>query len=131
VYLVAAPDVYCTDWAVTTANRSGLGAVRAVHFLRDPFSMAVSSYLFHRQAPAPEAWIRKELPSASAFCAVDHDALEEMITFVPSLEKDEIRAVEALCKQIVGGLSPSRALSYSAVLHTLDTNQGLRLEAAR
>jgi hypothetical protein len=130
VYSVAAPDVYCPDWADIAANRSGLGEVQAVHFLRDPFSMAVSSYLYHRQTPAPELWIRRSVEAASGFCEFNNKYLEDIITFVPGLEKDELKQVEKLCRQIVGGL-PTRALSYADVLRTLETQQGLRLEAAR
>merc|ERR1719506_2289255 len=56
--VMEAPDLSeCTVGSTFPAD------MKVVHFVRDPYRMAVSGYLYHTQDPTPETWVLDKLPS--------------------------------------------------------------------
>ena len=71
VSVQAAPDFFCDAPVLaeyllrsedaTTGKKRG---VKVVHLVRDPFSLAVSNWIYHAQYPTPELWVKSVDPCA-------------------------------------------------------------------
>jgi hypothetical protein len=53
----SSPDFACPD----TAAKWGGKLPRIAHFVRDPWSMAVSSFLYHNQQHTPERFVKRQM----------------------------------------------------------------------
>jgi len=104
----------------TVASVDAPGA-RVVHFVRNPFSMVVSSFLFHRQDPPPEIWVQNYAP-----CLQDDTRLDEVSTYLDIPREDLKRAVETCL-----GIYNSTSTNYITRLRELSPFDGLRLETLR
>lgn len=56
-YLLRQDDEYVDDGGTTARARKKLG-IKVVHLVRDPFSLAVSNWIYHAQYPTPELWVK-------------------------------------------------------------------------
>lgn len=109
--------------------------VTLLHFVRNPFRMAISSFLYSRQPVAPEAWLTTtHVPGnrekKNYFC-IQRPGAEEYETMRREnlgISKSEWDAVRSLCLK----LFPDESVkTYHKRLRELDEHTGLRLEAAR
>jgi len=115
--------------------------VRIIHFVRDPYDMVMSGYLYHSQQRAPESWL---LESRFNPCKYDEDIMFGMYakvlgSFIGDIPKVErlINSVIDVCHQLnntYGGGKFNPLLKKAKVFTengTFDLYDGVRLEAAR
>jgi len=93
-----------------------------VHFIRDPYSMAISSYLYHRRNPTPENWVNK-LYGRDAICNA-----KKWLTSTSSSLRLESESVTELCNAFVTSAPGS---SYYEKLTNLNDIKALMLELTR
>ncbi len=125
---------------VDTLSTPESNQFRVVHFVRDPYDMIVSGFLYHVQIPIPETekWL---LDAKLDVCAFDHTMVaENYAAKLGTLRGDDgaakvkamILAAESLCKSLTGQYKNK---SFSAMLQAAkegdDEYAGLRLEAVR
>lgn len=63
LYIYSNPSLFC-DATSLVDTLSAHARVKILHFVRNPFSLAVSNYLYHRQDPTPEEWVHDANPCA-------------------------------------------------------------------
>ena len=130
--------------------------INFVHFIRDPFDMAVSNYLYHSQSPTPESWVI-ESPRTSKPCdpcvldrnmlklflaaADDDDATTETTTKAKTTTTTTttnepvgtelwVRNVEETCKALMRRKENNKVAyykNYYEALRSLPAIDGLRL----
>lgn len=134
IAVMAAPDIQ-KPW-----NSSLLGddtvLARFVHFLRDPYDMVMSGYLYHSQDEAPgiELWLKN--PTFDP-CAVDRKPLYGNFGTAVGLDYGDVVHVTQLLKgiektcQAIKTKSSTQPRGYNAVLRSLSKEDGVILEAAR
>jgi len=64
LYIRSNPSLFC-DATSLADTLSAHAKVKILHFVRSPFSLAVSNYLYHRQDPTPEEWVHDANPCTS------------------------------------------------------------------
>jgi len=134
VAIVAAPDVQI-PWNSSFLNQTN-SKVSMVHFVRDPYDMIVSAYLYHSQStpPGKEAWLK--YPTFDP-CEADTSQLQHFAHFVgPSYGSVQffmhlIQQGLSLCTDIYKRHPHLGANGYSATLRSLSKEDGILLEAAR
>jgi len=63
IYLQEAPDMYCNEsFLAKSMMMGGSTKVKVVHFVRNPFDMALSNYYYHSQENTPEDWVNIDKP---------------------------------------------------------------------
>lgn len=132
--VVAAPDVQM-PWTSVFLNQTN-SHLKMVHFVRDPFDMILSAYLYHSQLspPGKEAWLK--YPAFNP-CDVDSRQLEGFSNYIGDVygNKPHFKAlladVQNICMEVYRTRSELGARGYSAALRTLSVTDGLLLEAAR
>jgi hypothetical protein len=136
ICLITANDMQFTWNEILDPN------VRIIHFVREPFDMVVSGYLYHSQSPPPESegWLQDMDfdPCAINEQKVFNDYSSTIGTFLGDTDKfrDQVRAAVSLCKQLrdkYGGGKFNSLLRFSA-RNGEDPNDefdGFRLEALR
>lgn len=134
VAIVAAPDVRI-PWDATFLNQTN-SKVKTVHFVRDPYDMIISAYLYHSQSPPPskEAWLKY---SAFDPCEVDMNQIQVFADVVGAsygnvdLFMHLIQQAVSVCTDIYKRQQNIGAHGYSAALRSLTKEEGVLLEAAR
>lgn len=107
-----------------------------VHFVRDPFDMILSAYLYHSQVspPGKEAWLKHATFNP---CDVDLRQLQVFTGYIGDVFGNAthfgilLATVQRICTSIYTGSAGLGARGYSAALRALSTTDGLLLEAAR
>ena len=134
VAIVAAPEVQ-VPWNASFLNQTN-SEVHMVHFVRDPFDMIVSAYLYHSQStpPGKEAWLK--YPTFDP-CETDMNQLQHFANILGlpygsvSLFMHLIEQSLSLCTDMFRRHPSLGANGYSAALRSLTIEDGLLLEAAR
>lgn len=62
IYVQESPDLYCSDSDMLSLIASARGGTKIIHFVRNPFDMAMSNFFYHSQEPTPEVWVHKDDP---------------------------------------------------------------------
>jgi len=62
IYVQESPDLFCSDSDILPLINSVKGGTKIIHFVRNPFDMAMSNYFYHSQEPTPEAWVHEDDP---------------------------------------------------------------------
>ena len=63
IFLQEAPDLYCNEsFLAKSMMMGGSTKVKVVHFVRNPFDMALSNYYYHSQEHTPEDWVNIDNP---------------------------------------------------------------------
>ena len=108
----ASPDLLCRPFP---------HRLRVVHFVRDPFDMIVSAFLYHRQNPPPEPWILSRHP-----CSPKRRILPVLVRFAASIRisYSQLAAVDGLCHRL---LPPST--SFHQALQSMSMSDAVRLVA--
>lgn len=92
---------------------------KVVHFVRDPYRMAVSGYLYHTQDPTPEQWVLNKLPTCGNATQV------QLMSKALGLDIEPVRHLyETLYEQV---RHKGRRANFYQDLLGLDREQGLRL----
>lgn len=111
--------------------------VRMVHFLRDPFDMVLSAYLYHSQdvPPGLELWLKN---SHFDPCAIDFETLLNVYAIhVGEYYGDVLRITELItatmdtCNELYNVRAQNTNKGYNAALQSLSKHDGLLLEACR
>ncbi len=113
---------------------------KVVHFVRDPYDMALSGMLYHSQQPAPEGWLTSTLNP----CTSNESDIEKFVTVLATyhagLSKTailhSIGKIRNLCHEIYQEISlESQIPSYHKALTLLMNHQqeykALQLETCR
>jgi hypothetical protein len=113
-FVMEAPDLdECSVGSTFPAD------TKVVHFVRDPYRMAVSGFLYHTQAPTPEKWVLQKLP----ICG--NDTHVQMMSQTLGLDIEPVRHLyETLSEQV---RHFGRRANFYEDLRGLDRKEGLRL----
>lgn len=111
--------------------------VRMVHFLRDPFDMVLSAYLYHSQEVPPglELWLKNGNFDP---CAIDFETLVNVYAIrIGEYTGDALYITELIistmdiCNDLYHRQPENTKRGYGAVLQSLSKHDGLLLEACR
>ncbi len=134
VYVQASPDFFCDidvlaeELLLHPTKRS----VKIIHLVRDPFSMAISNYMYHSQDPLPqgESWVKRTNP-----CLVEEKSSVVyanlfMQTFTSpgayrTMEYEDFPIISQMCHEVYSKLSDSPG--FYTHLRTLKPKDGLLL----
>ena len=84
IYLQEAPDIYCNEsFLAKSMMMGGSTKVKVVHFVRNPFDMALSNYYYHSQENTPEDWVNIDKPCQ--FRYADRSSLADFV--LPTLSQ--------------------------------------------
>jgi len=84
IYLQEAPDLYCNETLLAKSMMlGGSTKVKVVHFVRNPYDMALSNYYYHSQEHTPEDWVNIDKPCQ--FQYEDGSSLSEYV--LPTLSQ--------------------------------------------
>ena len=84
LYLQEAPDIYCNEsFLAKSMMMGGSTKVKVVHFVRNPYDMALSNYYYHSQENTPEDWVNIDKPCQ--FQYEDGSSLSEYV--LPTLSQ--------------------------------------------
>ena len=135
IAVLAAPDIPIT-WNDHLLEQHNV-KIKFVHFVRDPFDMVMSGYLYHGQevSPALEKWLK--LPEFNP-CSFDHHAMYDVYGKVigesigqPELITELISGTITTCEEINSRYDSNNQLGYNARLRLMSREDGALLEAAR
>jgi hypothetical protein len=130
LYLQESPDLFCD---VRELERAILARkAKIIHFVRNPFDMALSNYLYHSQEPTPEKWVHKDDPCH----AVYKNGKTLASNVLPSIGTDEINEeyfsnIVKMCRSLFQSDSSMRNSTFYEHLIELDSWDGLRLATAQ
>lgn len=134
VAVVAAPDVQIA-WNSSFLNQTN-STLKMVHFVRDPYEMILSAYLYHSQLspPGKEAWLKH---STFNPCEVASKQLNIFSNYVGKIYgnvlhfRTLILLTTSICEDIYTKVPALGARGYSAALRGLSKEDGIILEATR
>lgn len=132
IYLQESPDIFCHPRQLERAILAG--RIKIIHFVRNPFDMALSNYLYHSQDPTPEKWVHVDDP-----CHVMYDRRgEETVAsnVLPSIGTDEVdeeyfHNIVKMCKSLFQSSPSMKNSTFYEHLRQLDSWDGLRLSTAQ
>ena len=140
MYIQEAPDLYCNVSTLAellmTKELPGaepIGGTKILHFVRNPFDMAFSSYYYHAQQPSPESWVYVDKPCEHRY----GDGISLSTHVLPNLSSDtnitEIMfdEVVSLCKSLYQANPQLRNSTFYEHLLSLDQWDGLQLATAQ
>ena len=140
MYIQESPDFYCSLSEISSSMISGReGGTKIVHFVRNPFDMAVSNYFYHSQDPTPERWVYHDDPcehryedgeSLSAH-VLPTLALSSMTTTTPETTQQHFDDIVKMCRSLFQSQRPMKKTSFFHHLLKLKTWDGLRLATAQ
>jgi hypothetical protein len=105
---------------------------KIIHFVRNPFDMVMSNYLYHSQKPTPEEWVHRDDP-----CHAMYDDGKTLASNVlPSIGTDEINEeyfsnIIKMCRSLFQSKPSMRNSTFYEHLLELDAWDGLRLATAQ
>jgi len=130
LYLQESPDFFCDVKEIETSILARKAKI--IHFVRNPFDMVLSNYLYHSQKPTPEKWVHKDDP-----CHAMYDDGKTLASNVlPSIGTDEINEeyfsnITMMCKSLFQSKPSMRNATFYEHLLELDSWDGLRLATAQ
>jgi len=117
IFNAHAPNILCSPFSLFPAN------LKLVHFMRDPYEMTVSAYLFHRQVPTPEDWVHTTNPCSLLEASLFSSPPGPMVAMEKSLNVSFVNTVETYCD----GLFDKKFGSFYKHLRDKPVLEGLRL----
>lgn len=130
LYLQESPDLFCKVKKLKKAISAR--KVKIIHFVRNPFDMVLSNYLYHSQQPTPEPWVHSDDP-----CHVRYEDGETLASYVlPSIGTDEIDEkhfsdITKMCRSLFQSKPSMQNSTFYEHLLELDDGDGLRLATAQ
>jgi hypothetical protein len=92
---------------------------KVVHFVRDPYRMALSGYLYHTQDPTPETWVLNKLPTCG------NDTQVQLMSEALGLDIEPVRRLYATLYEQVR--HRGHQANFYQDIRGLGREQGLRL----
>ncbi|KAL7501059.1 hypothetical protein ACHAWT_009130 [Skeletonema menzelii] len=130
LYLQESPDLFCN---VTELEKAILARkAKIIHFVRNPFDMVLSNYLYHSQEPTPEKWVHNDDP-----CHVKYENEVTLASHVlPNIGTDEINDkyfsnIVKMCRSLFQSKPSLQNSTFYEHLLELDSGDGLRLATAQ
>jgi hypothetical protein len=130
LYLQESPDFFCDVKELETSILARKAKI--IHFVRNPFDMVMSNYLYHSQKPTPEEWVHRDDP-----CHAMYDDGKTLASNVlPSIGTDEINEeyfsnIIKMCRSLFQSKPSMRNSTFYEHLLELDAWDGLRLATAQ
>ncbi len=130
LYLQESPDLFC---GVEELEKAILARkAKIIHFVRNPFDMVLSNYLYHSQEPTPEKWVHVDDP-----CNATYENGQTLASNVlPSIGTDEINDkyfsnIVKMCRSLFQSKPSMKNSTFYEHLLELDSGDGLRLATAQ
>ena len=140
MYIQEAPDLYCNISTLAkllmTKELPGaepFGGTKIVHFVRNPFDMALSNYYYHAQQPPTESWVFLDKPCEHRY----GDNISLATHVLPNLSSDTniteilFDNVVSLCKSLYQANPQLRNSTFYKHLLHLSPWDGLQLATAQ
>ena len=130
LYLQESPDLFCNVKKLKKAISAR--KVKIIHFVRNPFDMVLSNYLYHSQEPTPEKWVHSDDP-----CHVKYEDGDTLASNVlPSIGTDKIDEnyfsnITKMCRSLFQSKPSLQDSTFYEHLLELDDGDGLRLATAQ
>jgi hypothetical protein len=138
----AAPDFFCdtsvlAEYLLRSEDATiGKRGVKVVHLVRDPFSLAVSNWIYHAQYPTPELWVKSVDPCAEELwfgTQTYRDLVRPTLLSGddPIMRHDDFDAIRDICAGLYRSTEESRESkrewSYYTHLRHLDPESALSM----
>ncbi|KAL3805638.1 hypothetical protein HJC23_005882 [Cyclotella cryptica] len=147
IHVQESPDFYCGveemarillheeefDMNGNFTDTSRIGT-KIIHFVRNPYSMALSNYYYHAQVPTPEPWVKNHNPCKTEYFN-DTTSLRDLL--FPTLADESILSKESfdkvvqLCNSLYQTKTTLEKEKFEGHLHQLDPISGLKLSTAQ
>ena len=135
IAVLAGPNIF-VPWDDTLLN-TDTDRVKMIHFLRDPFDMIISAYLYHAQEEAPKKEIWLFRPNFNP-CEVDHHLMFDVFAREIGVSygsyqyiSDLINGTIRLCNELVHITDKNNIPKYYQQLRSLPPEKAVLLEASR
>jgi len=138
VHVQAAPNLFCdTDILAEyllrndDASREKRG-VKVIHLVRNPFSLAVSNWIYHAQYPTPESWVKNTNPCAEELW-FEHQSFRELVRPTLMLGEDPIMyyndfdELHRVCMELYQTNATTVKWTYHTHLRHLEARKALEL----
>lgn len=138
IHVQAAPNFFCDSNVLAEyllRNNNVLKdkkGVKVVHLVRNPFSLAVSNWIYHAQYPTPELWVKNVDPCAEELW-FDTQSLGDLVgpTLLlgehPIMKHDDFEALHQECMRLYRTRPKTKEWSYYTHLRHLDPRSALSL----
>ena len=122
LYIHSNPSLFC-DAMNLADTLSAHAKVKILHFVRNPFSLAVSNYLYHRQDPTPEEWVHNTNPCTGLLSSTFPDETGGYRIMSDS----DFRTIADICRGLFRTRPGLEDKSYYEHLLSLPPEEGLEL----
>jgi len=135
------PDFYCSDEELArillNEEEKELEATttRIIHFVRNPYSMALSNYYYHAQDPTPEPWVKRKYHPCELKYVDSNSTLEDLL--FPTLSdsvimtKENFNEIARVCRSLYRTTPELENEVFEGHLHQLNPVEGLRLSISQ
>jgi len=99
--------------------------IKIIHLVRNPYTLAISNWIYHTQYPTPESWVKSIDPCTPEFWR-EHETLASMVSSTllsgmhPIMEYSDFDALHSLCTSLFRSSSATLDWSYYTHLRHLD-----------
>ena len=122
LYIHSNPSLFC-DATSLADTLSAHAKVKILHFVRNPFSLAVSNYLYHRQDPTPEEWVHDANPCTGLLSSTGRNETGGYSIMGDS----DFRTIGDICRGLFRTRPGLEDKSYYQHLLSLPPEEGLEL----
>lgn len=138
IHIQAAPDFFCdtnilVEYLLRNDNElQEKKGVKIIHLVRNPFSLAVSNWIYHTQYPTPEVWVKSIDPCTEELW-YDRESLRELVTSTlllgddPIMRYDDFESLHEVCTERYRTNKESKKWSFYTHLRHLDPQNALAL----
>mmetsp|Transcript_18119 Transcript_18119/g.41646 ORF Transcript_18119/g.41646 Transcript_18119/m.41646 type:complete len:383 (-) Transcript_18119:231-1379(-) len=122
LYIYSNPSLFC-DATSLVDTLSAHARVKILHFVRNPFSLAVSNYLYHRQDPTPEEWVHDANPCAGLISST----FRNETSGYSIMSDSDFRTIGNICRGLFRTRPGLEDKGYYEHLLSLPPEEGLEL----
>eukprot|EP00571_Detonula_confervacea_P000592 CAMPEP_0172320304 /NCGR_PEP_ID=MMETSP1058-20130122/40238_1 /TAXON_ID=83371 /ORGANISM="Detonula confervacea, Strain CCMP 353" /LENGTH=445 /DNA_ID=CAMNT_0013035539 /DNA_START=148 /DNA_END=1485 /DNA_ORIENTATION=+ len=138
IHVQAAPNFFCdTNILVEYLLRNDnmfqeKKGVKIIHLVRNPFSLAVSNWIYHAQYPTPELWVKSIDPCTEELW-FDRQSLGDLVrpTLLlgddPVMQYDDFESLHRVCTELYRTRDEAKEWSFYTHLRHLDPQSALSL----
>ena len=158
VTVIEAPEFHCNreklaNLLMHNQSRKKKWGVKLIHLVRNPFSMAVSNYLYHRQDPTPEPFVHTKDPCSTLTgtskgkegykvadlvtpvlshpgMTVRMKGIKTLSARTPIMERGDFDKIVEDCYSLYRTKPGLESASYYEHLRNLPNTEGIRLSTA-
>lgn len=99
--------------------------IKIIHLVRNPYTLAISNWIYHSQYPTPESWVKSINPCSPELWR-EHESLATMVSSTlftgmhPIMQYEDFEALHSICTSLFRTASTSQEWSYYTHLRHLD-----------